>query len=58
MSNDLKYEIHTDIGSGPNYTVCNGIYLCKNRTFDAKMKDCQECLEDRIRAIEECGNWT
>ena len=32
--------------------VCGGMKHCVNRSFDASKPDCQECLEDVNRAIE------
>ena len=47
---DFKEEIQRAPGSEND---CSGPQHCKNREFDEKSADCQECLENANQAIQE-----
>lgn len=47
---NLSEEIEVSPGAE---NICRGARACKNRKFDAKQSDCQECLDDASAAIED-----
>jgi len=51
---DFKEEIERAPGSEND---CGGPQHCKNREFDGKNAECQECLENANRALMELEGW-
>lgn len=59
MNNRLEYnmaklewgEMKTPLERMSENNLCGGMHQCENRTYDSKMSDCQECMEDYDSAM-------